>query len=85
MNQYDKLTKLFDLTEEQLINLYNEHSIFLHPSELEAGHPNLTLLEAMSCGLPVVGTFEEKSYDGMIVVERNVEQIKSAIQNIVSD
>jgi autotransporter strand-loop-strand O-heptosyltransferase len=85
LNQYDKLTKLFDLTEEQLINLYNEHSIFLHPSELEAGHPNLTLLEAMSCGLPVVGTFEEKSYDGMIVVERNVEQIKSAIQNIVSD
>jgi autotransporter strand-loop-strand O-heptosyltransferase len=52
---------------------------------LEAGHPNLTLLEAMSCGLPIVGTFEEKSYDGMIVVERNVEQIKSAIQNIVSD
>jgi autotransporter strand-loop-strand O-heptosyltransferase len=85
LNQYDKLTKLFDLNEEQLINLYNDHSIFLHPSELEAGHPNLTLLEAMSCGLPIVGTFEEKSYDGMIVVERNVEQIKSAIQNIVSD
>lgn len=85
LNQYDKLTKLFDLNEEQLIDLYNDHSIFLHPSELEAGHPNLTLLEAMSCGLPIVGTFEEKSYDGMIVVERNVEQIKSAIQNIVSD
>ena len=85
LNQYDKLTKLFDLNEEQLIDLYNDHSIFLHPSELEAGHPNLTLLEALSCGLPIVGTFEEKSYDGMIVVERNVEQIKSAIQNIVSD
>lgn len=85
LNQYDKLTKLFDLNEEQLIDLYNDHSIFLHPSELEAGHPNLTLLEAMSCGLPIVGTFEEKSYDGMIVVERNVEQIKSAIQNIVGD
>jgi autotransporter strand-loop-strand O-heptosyltransferase len=82
LNQYDKLTKLFDLNEEQLIDLYNDHSIFLHPSELEAGHPNLTLLEAMSCGLPVVGTFEEKSYDGMIVVERNVDQIKSAIQQI---
>ena len=85
LNNYDKLTKLFDLTEEQLIDLYNDHSIFLHPSELEAGHPNLTLLEAMSCGLPVVGTFEEKSYNGMIVVDRNVEQIKSAIQQITSD
>jgi autotransporter strand-loop-strand O-heptosyltransferase len=39
----------------------------------------------MSCGLPVVGTFEEKSYKGMVVVERNVEQIKSAIQQITSD
>jgi len=85
LNQYDKLTKIFDLNEESLIDLYNDHSIFIHPSELEAGHPNLTLLEAMSCGLPVVGTFEEKSYKGMVVVERNVEQIKSAIQQITSD
>jgi autotransporter strand-loop-strand O-heptosyltransferase len=85
LNQYDKLTKVFDLNEESLIDLYNDHSIFIHPSELEAGHPNLTLLEAMSCGLPVVGTFEEKSYKGMVVVERNVEQIKSAIQQITSD
>jgi len=85
LNNYDKLTKLFDLTEEQLINLYNEHSIFLHPSELEAGHPNLTLLEAMSCGLPVIGTFESTSYNGMIVVQRDVEQIKSAINTIINN
>lgn len=85
LNNYKNLTKLFDLNEEQLIELYNKHSIFIHASELEAGHPNLTLLEAMSCGLPVVGTFETSQYDGMIVVERNVEQIKSAINKIIDN
>lgn len=85
LNNYEKLTKLFDLNEEQLIDVYNDHNIFVHASELEAGHPNLTLLEAMSCGLPVVGTFEEKKYDGMIVVERNLDQIKSAIIEIINN
>lgn len=85
LNNYNKLTKLFDLNEENLIKVYNDHGIFLHASELEAGHPNLTLLEAMSCGLPVIGTFEEEKYDGMIVVERDVKQIKEAIKNVISN
>ena len=85
LNNYNKLTKLFDLSEQDLINVYNDHSIFIHASELEAGHPNLTLLEAMSCGLPVVGTFEEPNYAGMIVVDRNVEKIKTAIELINSN
>jgi len=34
---------------------WEEHTIFLHPSILEAGHPNLTLLEAMACGLTCCG------------------------------
>lgn len=85
LNNYPKLTKVFDLTEDELIELYNNHSIFIHASELEAGHPNLTLLEAMSCGLPVIGTFEEKIYDGMIVVDRDVKQIVNAINNITSN
>ena len=84
-NNYSKLTKLFDLNEAELIELYNNHSIFLHFSELEAGHPNLTLLEAMSCGLPVVGTFEQKTYNGMIVTERDVDQATSAISKIMGD
>jgi len=84
-NNYSKLTKLFDLNEAELIELYNNHSIFLHFSELEAGHPNLTLLEAMSCGLPVVGTFEQKTYNGMIVTERDVSQATSAISKIMID
>jgi glycosyltransferase involved in cell wall biosynthesis len=51
---YDKLTLLtHNLVEDDILELYRTHSIF-HPSILEAGHPNLTLLEAVSCGLPVL-------------------------------
>jgi autotransporter strand-loop-strand O-heptosyltransferase len=81
---YDKLTILYDLSEEQLLTLYKDHSIFLHPSELEAGHPNLTLLEALSCGLPIVGTFESKNgLDGMIITNRDVVDIVSGIKDVL--
>lgn len=85
LNEYSGLTKLFDLDEKWLINLYNENDIFLHFSELEAGHPNLTLLEAMACGLPIVGTFEEPSYKGMYVTDRSVSNAVQGIRTVVKD
>ena len=56
--EYRNLNIIYDLDETRLIELYHSHTLFLHPSRLEAGHPNLTLLEAISTGLPVVGTYE---------------------------
>jgi len=44
-------------SEDDLLRIYNDHTIFLHPSMLEAGHPNLTLLEAASCAIPMVATY----------------------------
>jgi len=82
INNYSGLTKIYDLNEEELVTLYKNHDIFLHFSELEAGHPNLTLLEAMACGLPVIGTFEEKSYGGMVITERDKKQAIHAIQKV---
>ena len=84
-SNYDKLTILYDLTEEELKELYKQHSIFLHFSILEAGHPNLTLLEAMASGLPIVGTFEDNNeLKGLIKVERDVNQIVSAIEKLLN-
>jgi len=83
---YEKLTVLYDLSEEELRDLYKKHALFLHPSAMEAGHPNLTLLEAMASGLPVVGTLEENnSLRGMVYAERSVDSIVKAIQYAIND
>lgn len=82
LNSYSGLTKLYDLDEKWLTHLYNENDAFLHFSELEAGHPNLTLLEAMASGLPVIGTFEEDTYNGMAVCKRDLDEAIVAIKNV---
>lgn len=83
---YDKLTILYNLTEEELLTVYKNHSIFLHPSQLEAGHPNLTILEAMSSGLPVVGTFEEHgSLRGMVKINATVDDAVAGIQTVINE
>lgn len=81
---YDKLNIVYDLNEEQLLKVYQSHSIFIHMSELEAGHPNMTLLEAMACGLPVVGTLEaNNSLDGMRVVSRNLQDGIKGLKEVI--
>jgi autotransporter strand-loop-strand O-heptosyltransferase len=82
---YDGLTILYNLDEAQLLELYRSHTIFLHPSELEAGHPNLTLVEALACGLPIVGTLESgTTLDGMVVVHHNVEELVEGIHKVIT-
>lgn len=57
--EYDKLTVVdTNPTEEQKVEIFKEHTIFLHPSNLEYGHPNLTLCEAASMCMPIVGTYK---------------------------
>lgn len=57
--------------DETTRKLYQSHTIFLHPSMLEAGHPNLTLLEAASSCLPIVGTYRgSKKIRGMHVIDK---------------
>jgi len=72
--------------EEEILRLYQEHSIFLHPSILEAGHPNLTILEALSCGLPVVGTYDgSQKLDGFVKIQRDSNSVKDGIKNVLDD
>lgn len=83
---YNKLTILYDLNEEELLNVYKNHSIFLHPSELEAGHPNLTLLESLSCGVPIVGTLESDTIlDGMISTPRDINEMVDGVTKILKE
>ena len=83
---YDKLTILYNLTEAELVDVYKKHTIFLHPSISEAGHPNLTLLEALSCGLPIVGTFEENNeLEGLYRITRDVNVIVEGITHVIDN
>jgi len=68
--EYEKLTlKLTNPTDEETRELYQTHTIFLHPSMLEAGHPNLTLCEAASACIPIVGTYRgSRHFPGMWVL-----------------
>ncbi len=82
--EYDKLNILYDLDYKDSVDMFYKHDLFLHPSNLEAGHPNLTIAESLSTGLPVVGTINT-DLPGLVRAERGVEQfvegIKTAINN----
>jgi autotransporter strand-loop-strand O-heptosyltransferase len=79
---YGGLSVLYDLDQKTSVDLFSTHDIFLHPSELEAGHPNLTLLEAASTGMPIVGCMEG-DMPGMLRIERNSEDVKTKIREVV--
>ena len=85
---YPKLTlKLTNPTDEETRELYQTHSIFLHPSMLEAGHPNLTLMEATACALPIVGTYKgSRHMDGMWVIPNisTKEVVRGIVETINS-
>jgi glycosyltransferase involved in cell wall biosynthesis len=83
---YPKLTlKLTNPTDDETRELYRSSSIFVHPSMLEAGHPNLTLMEAVACGLPIVGTYRgSKHIPGMHVIDKiTTESVVDGIVNVI--
>lgn len=79
---YDKLNIYYDLDHLSSILLLSDSDIFLHPSNLEAGHPNLTLVESVSMGIPVVGVLNT-NLNGMIRVERSVESLIIGIKKAI--
>lgn len=86
LTNYKKLTlKLTNPNDEEIRELYQDHSIFLHPSMLEAGHPNLTLCEAASACVPVVGTYRgSKHFPGMWVLPNiSVESVMLGITETI--
>lgn len=83
---HNKVDIIYNPTESELLEIYKNHSIFLNPSSLEAGHPNLTLLEAMSCGLVVLSTFEKNNnLSGLIKIERNVDNIVDSLKEAINN
>jgi glycosyltransferase involved in cell wall biosynthesis len=85
--EYEKLTlKLTNPTDDETRELYQSHTIFLHPSMLEAGHPNLTLCEAASACIPIVGTYRgSKHFPGMWVLPSiSVKEVVKGITETIN-
>ena len=83
---YPKLTVLLEPSNDDLRQLYTSHTIFLHPSELEAGHPNLTLLEAAACGLPILGWIEkETTFHGLWRAPRDLKLMIEGLKKITQE
>ncbi len=84
MLHYPKLNLVFDTPNSELLNLYHDHDIFIHPTMLEAGHPNLTMIEAMAAGLPVIADWEkEVDLHGCWRSPRNVFEMDKGLKNIL--
>jgi len=79
---YKNLDIIYDLNQEESVNIFSSHDIFLHLSDLEAGHPNLTLIEAASTGMPIVGCMET-SMPGLILAKREKENVIDGIQQVI--
>jgi glycosyltransferase involved in cell wall biosynthesis len=74
-------------TEDEKIKIFEEHSIFVHPSMLEYGHPNLTLLEAASMCIPMAATYSgTNKIEGLFRIEEiTTENVVVAIRAIMED
>lgn len=82
--KYDKLNIIGNTEDNELVKIYNEHSIFLHPSSLETGHPNLTLIESIYSGTPVVGTCNVH-IKGMKKIKPDKENILKGIKEVIGN
>jgi glycosyltransferase involved in cell wall biosynthesis len=83
---YPKLTISFNPTQEEALKLFQTHKIFLNPTMLEAGHPNLTMLEAAACGMPIIADWEmETDFHGAWRAPRNVFEMYRGYKDIMNN
>lgn len=95
-----KLEEVVDIvknvSDEDLLKLYNTSDIFVLPSIVDSqGNTEglgVVLLEAMACGLPVIGSnvggipdIIENMETGLLVPQKNEHELYKSIINLISD
>ena len=86
MLNYPKLNLVFDTPNSKLLELYHEHDIFIHPTMLEAGHPNLTMVEAAASGLPIIADWEkETDFHGAWRSPRDIFEMDRGLKDIIDN
>jgi len=83
---YPNLKIIFDLPNTDLLKLYHEHDIFIHPTMLEAGHPNLTMIEAAAAGLPLIADWEHSTdFHGAWRAPRDIFEMNRGLLDIMNN
>ena len=86
MLNYPKLNLVFDTPNTKLLELYHDHDIFVHPTMLEAGHPNLTMIEAAASGLPIIANWEHATdFHGAWRAPRNIFEMDRGLKDILEN
>ena len=86
MLNYPKLNLVFDTPNTKLLELYHDHDIFVHPTMLEAGHPNLTMIEAAAAGLPIIANWEyETDFHGAWRAPRDIFEMDRGLKDIINN
>ena len=86
MFNYPKLNLVFDTPNDELLELYHNHDIFIHPTMLEAGHPNLTMIEAAASGIPIIANWEhETDFHGAWRSPRDVFEMEKGLNDIMEN
>jgi glycosyltransferase involved in cell wall biosynthesis len=86
--EYERLTVIdTNPNEDEKLKIFQDHTLFLHPSNLEYGHPNLTLLESESCCMPMIGTIKcSKNMPGMFIMnELSTNEVIKGIHLVVNN
>ena len=83
---YPKLKIVYDTPNSELLKLYHQHDIFIHPTMLEAGHPNLTMIEAAAAGLPIIADWEHETiFHGAWRAPRDIFEMNIGLQSIIEN
>ena len=77
---------------EDIHKYFQSADIFVLPSYTDAGGPPIVFIEAMACGLPVVGTSVggipegiESGVNGFIIPPRNVEELTKKLLILITN
>lgn len=92
----DEVEILKNVSDEELLMMYNSSDLFVLPSIVDSqGNTEglgVVLLEAMACGLPVIGSDVGGIYDiiqndlnGLLVGEKEINEISDAIIKFIID
>lgn len=88
LDKSEKIRFIDHISNDKMPDIYNESDVFVLPS-IDEGVPR-TMLEAMACGLPVVGTkLPQLTYlitgCGLLVPKRDPQALAEGILKIISD